>query len=74
MSSKKKKKKTCTKCAYSGYHAHAQRFIRAFAFHSYIIKYLMIMFADSEGPDQTVRISSRKPTYIILTPLNPTFI
>ena len=39
--------------AQSDHPAHAQSIIRAFAFHSYIHKYPMILLADSEGPAQS---------------------
>ena len=44
------------KNAHSDHPAHAQSIIRAFALHSYILKYPMILLADSEGPDQTARM------------------
>ena len=51
----KKCLQTCEKCADSDPPAHAQSIIRAFAFHSYILWYPMILLADSEGPDQTAQ-------------------
>ena len=42
--------RTCA--AWTNPHAHAQSLIRAFALHWYILQYLMIMLADSKGPDQ----------------------
>ena len=47
---------TCAKCRDSEYHAHAQSQIQAFALHSYIMKYPMIMLKDSEVPDQIARM------------------
>ena len=38
-------------CADLDHPAHAQSIIRAFALHSYILQYLMILFADRECPD-----------------------
>ena len=49
----KKCLRTYTKCAASDHPAHAQSIIRAFAIHSYIQFYSMILTADSEGSDQT---------------------
>ena len=36
--------------------AHALSMIRAFALHSYILKYPLILLADSEGPNLTARM------------------
>ena len=48
--------RTCA--AWTNHHAHAQSLIRAFALHRYILQYLMIMWADSESPDQTAHLRS----------------
>ena len=45
--------RACAICGYSYHPAHAQSLIRAFALHWIFLQYLMILFADSEGPDQT---------------------
>ena len=45
---------TCAKCTDSDH--PAQRIIRVFALHSYSLQYLLILLADSEDPDQTVRM------------------
>ena len=37
---------------------HALSLIRAFTLHKYILLCLMILLADSEGPDQTARMRS----------------
>ena len=42
--------RTCAKCTYSDYRAHAQSIIRAFALHSYIL-YPTFLIVDSESPD-----------------------
>ena len=47
--------RACAKCAES-HPAHAQRLIRAFALHWSSLWCPMILFADSEGPDQTARM------------------
>ena len=49
----KKCPRACAKCSYSDDLVHAQSIIRAFALHSHILQYPMILLADSEGPDQT---------------------
>ena len=36
--------------------AHVQIIIQAFALHSCILQYPMILLADSEGPDQSARM------------------
>ena len=43
------------KCAKSHHPVQAQSIIRAFALHSYILSYPVILVADSEGPDQTAQ-------------------
>ena len=48
----KKCLRKCTKCADSDHPASAQSIIRAFTLHLYTL-YLVILFADSEGSDQT---------------------
>ena len=53
---KTKWRRTCAKYADSGHPAHVQSNIRAFALHLYILQYQMIMLADRDGPDQTVRM------------------
>ena len=52
--------RACAKCADSHYQVHAQRLIRVFALHWYMLwhRYQMILLADSEGPDQTERMRS----------------
>ena len=59
--------------ANSDHSAHAQSIIRAFALHSYILKYPMILFADSEGPDQTARPRSLICAFAVRTWTEGTF-
>ena len=53
---KKKCFQTCAKYTDSDHPAHAQIIIRVFALYSYILRYPMILLADSEGPNHTVRM------------------
>ena len=53
---RKKCLQACAKCVVSHHPAHEQSLIRAFVFHWYILYYPMVLTADDEGPDQTVRI------------------
>ena len=52
----KKYFQACAKCADSDHPAHAQSISRAFALQSHILKYPVILLADSEGLDQTARM------------------
>ena len=56
----KKCLRTCTKYADSDHHTHVQSIIRAFALHSYIQQYPMILLADSECLDQTPYMPEEK--------------
>ena len=52
----KKCLRACTKSANSHHSVYAQSLIRAFALDWNSLKYPMILLADNEGPDQTVRM------------------
>ena len=53
----KKWLQTWAKSTYSDHLVHAQSLIQAFVLHWYILKKPVILLADSEGPDQTKRMS-----------------
>ena len=44
------------KCAYQNQPMYAQSIIRTFALHLYILQYIIILLADSEGPDHIARM------------------
>ena len=48
--------RTRAKCVDSDHPAIAQSFIRAFALHSYILKYPIILLANNRDPDLTARM------------------
>ena len=56
MCQAKQYRQTFAKCTDLDHPAYAQSIIWAFALHSYILKYPMILLVDSQGPDQTARM------------------
>ena len=48
----------CEQCTGSHHPAHEHSLIQGFALNSNILLYQMILFVDSEGPDQTAQMCS----------------